>query len=84
MALQICRAVCRGGHVAIMGNAGKSRHDPVRIYIRHSEISWRHPNLGIVDKGTLPGSFTVLPRRDPAIGELHALCYEATDLKRVR
>lgn len=34
--------------------------------------------------GTLPGSFTAHPRRDPATGELHALCYEATDLKRIR
>ncbi len=34
--------------------------------------------------GTLPGSFTAHPRRDPETGELHALCYEATDPKRVR
>ena len=34
--------------------------------------------------GTLPGSFTAHPRRDPATGELHAICYEATDPGRVR
>ena len=34
--------------------------------------------------GTLPGSFTAHPRRDLSTGELHALCYEATDPKRVR
>ncbi|MBA2935213.1 carotenoid oxygenase family protein [Sphingomonas sp. CGMCC 1.13654] len=34
--------------------------------------------------GTLPGSFTAHPRRDPATGELHAICYEATDPNRVR
>jgi carotenoid cleavage dioxygenase len=35
-------------------------------------------------EGTLPGSFTAHPRCDPATGELHALCYEATDQRRVR
>jgi carotenoid cleavage dioxygenase-like enzyme len=35
-------------------------------------------------EGTLPGSFTAHPRRDPATGELHAICYEANDPKRVR
>lgn len=34
--------------------------------------------------GTLPGSFTAHPRRDPITGELHALCYEAIDPRRVR
>jgi carotenoid cleavage dioxygenase len=34
--------------------------------------------------GTLPGSFTAHPRRDPATGELHAICYEANDPRRVR
>ena len=34
--------------------------------------------------GTLPGSFTAHPRRDPVSGELHAICYEATDPNRVR
>lgn len=35
-------------------------------------------------EGTLPGSFTAHPRRDPATDELHAICYEATDPNRVR
>ncbi len=35
-------------------------------------------------EGTLPGSFTAHPRLDPQTGELHALCYEANDLKRLR
>jgi 8'-apo-carotenoid 13,14-cleaving dioxygenase len=34
--------------------------------------------------GTLPGSFTAHPRRDPVTGELHAICYEATDPNRIR
>lgn len=34
--------------------------------------------------GTLPGSFSAHPRRDPETGELHAICYEATDPKRIR
>ena len=34
--------------------------------------------------GSLPGSFTAHPRCDPATGELHAICYEATDPKRIR
>ena len=34
--------------------------------------------------GTLPGSFTAHPRRDPATGELHAICYEAEDPARIR
>lgn len=42
--------------------------------------SQRYDDFG----GTLPGSFTAHPRRDPATGELHAICYEAVDPKRVR
>lgn len=34
--------------------------------------------------GTLPGSFSAHPRRDPETGELHAICYEATDPNRIR
>ncbi len=51
---------------------------PVR-FDEHLETQ-RYDDFG----GTLPGSFTAHPRRDPATGELHALCYEATDPKRVR
>ncbi len=51
---------------------------PVR-FDEHLEAQ-RYDDFG----GTLPGSFTAHPRRDPATGELHALCYEAIDLKRIR
>jgi carotenoid cleavage dioxygenase len=51
---------------------------PVR-FDEHLEAQ-RYDDFG----GTLPGSFTAHPRRDPVTGELHALCYEATDPKRVR
>jgi len=51
---------------------------PVR-FDEHLEAQ-RYDDFG----GTLPGSFTAHPRRDPETGELHALCYEATDPKRVR
>jgi len=51
---------------------------PVR-FDEHLETQ-RYDDFG----GTLPGSFTAHPRRDPATGELHALCYEATDPKRIR
>ncbi|WP_375382662.1 carotenoid oxygenase family protein [uncultured Sphingomonas sp.] len=51
---------------------------PVR-FDEHLETQ-RYDDFG----GTLPGSFTAHPRRDPETGELHALCYEATDPKRVR
>jgi 8'-apo-carotenoid 13,14-cleaving dioxygenase len=42
--------------------------------------SQRYDDFG----GTLPGSFTAHPRRDPTTGELHAICYEAVDPKRIR
>ncbi|WP_254606530.1 carotenoid oxygenase family protein [Sphingomonas bacterium] len=51
---------------------------PVR-FDEHLEAQ-RYDDFG----GTLPGSFTAHPRRDPATGELHALCYEATDPRRIR
>lgn len=34
--------------------------------------------------GTLEGSFTAHPHKDPATGELHAICYEATQPDEVR
>lgn len=34
--------------------------------------------------GSLKGSFSAHPHRDPDSGELHAVCYEATDLAKVR
>jgi carotenoid cleavage dioxygenase-like enzyme len=34
--------------------------------------------------GTLKGAFTAHPRRDPATGELHAICYEATEPNEIR
>lgn len=34
--------------------------------------------------GTLDGSFTAHPHRDPVTGENHAICYEATDPSTVR
>lgn len=34
--------------------------------------------------GTLDGSFTAHPHKDPETGELHAICYEATEPDKVR
>ena len=34
--------------------------------------------------GTLKGSFTAHPHRDPESGEMHAICYEATDANLIR
>ena len=39
-----------------------------------------HDNFG----GSLRGSFSAHPHRHPATGELHAICYEATDPDRIR
>jgi 8'-apo-carotenoid 13,14-cleaving dioxygenase len=35
-------------------------------------------------EGTLTGSFTAHPHRDPATGEMHAICYEGTDQTTIR
>ena len=35
-------------------------------------------------EGTLAGSFTAHPHRDPLTGDLHAICYEAIDPGRIR
>jgi 8'-apo-carotenoid 13,14-cleaving dioxygenase len=34
--------------------------------------------------GTLKGAFTAHPRRDPVTGELHAICYNATEPNEIR
>jgi len=34
--------------------------------------------------GTLHGSFSAHPHRDPATGEMHAICYNGTDLDTIR
>ncbi|WP_254604955.1 carotenoid oxygenase family protein [Sphingomonas bacterium] len=71
-------------NTSVLGHAGsgwalvEAGSTPVR-FDEHLE-SQRYDDFG----GTLPGSFTAHPRRDPATGELHALCYEATDPKRLR
>lgn len=71
-------------NTSVLDHAGSGRalveagSTPVR-FDKHLETQ-RYDDFG----GTLPGSFTAHPRRDPATGELHALCYEATDPKRVR
>jgi carotenoid cleavage dioxygenase-like enzyme len=35
-------------------------------------------------EGTLPGSLSAHPRLDPTTGELHAICYEATNPNQIR
>ncbi len=71
-------------NTSVLGHAGgawalvEAGSTPVRF---GEELdAQRYDDLG----GTLPGSFTAHPRRDPATGELHAICYEATDPNRVR
>lgn len=71
-------------NTSVLGHAGsgwalvEAGSTPVRFDDELSEQ--RYDDFG----GTLPGSFTAHPRRDPATGELHAICYEAVDPKRVR
>ncbi len=71
-------------NTSVLGHAGsgwalvEAGSTPVR-FDEHLE-SQCYDDFG----GTLPGSFTAHPRRDHRTGELHALCYEATDPKRVR
>ena len=64
-----------GGAAYALVEAGST---PVRFGEELDEQSY--DDLG----GTLPGSFTAHPRRDQATGELHAICYEANDPKRIR
>ena len=71
-------------NTSVLGHAGagwalvEAGSTPVRF---NEELEdQRYEDFG----GTLPGSFTAHPRRDPVTGELHALCYEANDPKRLR
>ena len=71
-------------NTSVVGHAGRAYalveagSTPVRF--RETLDEQRYDDLA----GTLPGSFTAHPRRDPATGELHAVCYDATDPGRIR
>ncbi len=80
--------VKRGGfqtvNTNIAGHAGETwamveaNGYPVRVDEELNTIA--HDPFG----GTLKGSFTAHPHRDPDTGEWHAICYEATDPGTVR
>jgi 8'-apo-carotenoid 13,14-cleaving dioxygenase len=68
----------------VIGHAGaawaliEAGSTPVRL--DETLESQTYDDLG----GTLKGAFTAHPRRDPATGELHAICYEATEPNEIR
>lgn len=71
-------------NTSVLGHAGSSwalvEAGSTPVWFDEHLEAQRYDDFG----GTLPGSFTAHPRKDPVTGELHALCYEATDLRRIR
>lgn len=68
----------------IIGHAGRLlamvESGPLPVELDPELNTLRHSDLD----GTLGGSFTAHPHRDPDSGELHAICYDAKTLNRVR
>lgn len=59
----------------VIGHAGRT-FAIVEAGARPYELTWELETIGACDfGGTLPGGFTAHPKRDPATGELHAVCY---------
>jgi carotenoid cleavage dioxygenase len=71
-------------NTSVLGHGGKAYalveagSTPVRFGETLEEQ--RYDDFG----GTLPGSFSAHPRLDPSTGELHAICYEATNPNQIR
>jgi carotenoid cleavage dioxygenase len=59
----------------VIGHAGRTLAI-VEAGARPYELTYDLDTVGATDfGGTLPGGYTAHPKRDPATGELHAICY---------